>query len=112
MGAGVRPRILVAGGGIAAAETVLALDALAPGLGDIEILAPDEDMVLAPPSTAMPFGDAPPLHLSLGSLAAHADAGLRRGVVASVDTEHRVPARGQVQRVLPRAAPHVQHGAV
>ncbi|MEW6582317.1 MAG: FAD-dependent oxidoreductase [Actinomycetota bacterium] len=87
---GAAPRVVIAGGGVAAAELLLALAALAPGRADVELLAVEDDMVLAPPSTAMPFADVPATSVPLAPLAKRAGAHLRRGVLASVDTAHRV----------------------
>ena len=40
--------MLIAGGGVAALETSLALDDLAPGQTDVTVLAPNEDFVYSP----------------------------------------------------------------
>ena len=51
-----RTGVLIAGGGIAALETLLALRALAPDRADVTLLAPESDFVYRPLSVAEPFG--------------------------------------------------------
>jgi len=54
-------RVLVAGGGVAALEAVLALRALAAGLVDVELLAPTVDFPQRPLSVRSPFsGESAP----------------------------------------------------
>jgi len=48
-------RVLIAGGGVAALEAVLALQELAPGLREIVLLAPDRHFEYTPLSVAEPF---------------------------------------------------------
>jgi sulfide:quinone oxidoreductase len=50
-----RPRIVIAGGGVAALEAVLALRALAPEPVAIDVVAPDRDFVYRALSVAAPF---------------------------------------------------------
>ena len=87
------PRVLVAGGGVTAAETVLALGALAPHLARMELLAPQEHLALVQSSTAMPFapeGAEGLVLVPLAALAGHAGASLRRGALEAVDADrHR-----------------------
>lgn len=49
------PRVVIAGGGVAALEAVLALRALAPDPIAIDVVAPDRDFVYRPLSVAAPF---------------------------------------------------------
>ena len=51
-------KTLVAGGGVAAIETVLALQALAGDRVEIELLAPGGDFIQRAPSVRTPFDDA------------------------------------------------------
>jgi sulfide:quinone oxidoreductase len=84
------PRILVAGGGVAALEAVLALRALAGRLPAITLLASEPEF--APPATsvASPFGFGVPTTLPLEPFADTYGVQLRRGVLARVDTTRRV----------------------
>jgi sulfide:quinone oxidoreductase len=83
-------RVLVAGAGVAAVESVLALRALAGERVAIELLAPAPELVVRPVSVITPFGgdEAPRVPLdSLGVL-------LRRDALAAVEPEeHRVITR-------------------
>jgi sulfide:quinone oxidoreductase len=56
-----RVRVLIAGGGIAAIETLLALDKLAPERVELHLLAAEDELVYRPLATALPFrgGDIP-----------------------------------------------------
>jgi sulfide:quinone oxidoreductase len=86
------PRVLVAGGGVTAAETVLALGSLAPRLARVELLAPQEHLTLVQSSTASPFapeGTEELVHIPLADLAAHAGASLQKGALAAVDAGRR-----------------------
>ncbi len=84
-------RVLIAGGGVAALEAALALRADAPGLVDVEVLAPDAEFVYRPLATAALFHTAEPAHFPLRMLVEEAGAQLRPGRLASVDADpHRV----------------------
>ena len=84
-------RVLIAGGGVAALEAALALRADAPGLVDVEVLAPDADFVYRPLATAAPFHSAEPARFPLRLLVEEAGAQLRPGRLAAVDADaHRV----------------------
>jgi sulfide:quinone oxidoreductase len=84
-------RVLIAGGGVAALETALALRADASGLVDVEVLAPNSDFVYRPLATAAPFHTAEPAHFPLRMLVEEAGAHLRPGRLAAVDADpHRV----------------------
>lgn len=68
---GLPSRVLVAGGGVAALEAVLALRALAGMRVEIELIAPDGELRYPPLEVVAPFGLAPPhvdLTAALGSL--------------------------------------------
>ena len=51
-----RHRVLIAGGGVAALEAMLALRKLAEDRVDIELLAPDQDFFYRPLAVGEPFG--------------------------------------------------------
>ena len=84
-------RVLVAGGGVAALETILALRALAGPRVSIEQLAPDPSLLDRPSSvaTAFGFGAADPLPLEV--VARRERVALLRDAIARVEPDrHRV----------------------
>ena len=85
-----RPVVLVAGGGIAALEAVLALRVLAGPALEIELLAPGEDFVYRPGAVMLPFGRGEARHVPLADLAADQSLTHRRGALAEVDAAGRV----------------------
>ncbi len=85
-----RRRVLIAGGGIAAAETLLALHALAPSRVSVELLAPDPDFTYRPLSVGEPFKRASTKRLPLADVAAEHGARYQRAALARVDSEDRV----------------------
>jgi sulfide:quinone oxidoreductase len=82
------PRVVVAGGGMAALELVLALRELA---GDIEItvVAPERDFVLRPLLVAEPLGAGAGLRRPLQSIADDVGFRLVPATVAAVDGDRR-----------------------
>jgi len=82
-----RFRVLVAGGGIAALETALALQDLAAEHVETTMLAPNEELVYRPMSVREPFGYGIAARYPLGSIAADAGAQLVSGKVAWVEPE-------------------------
>ena len=83
-----RTHLLIAGGGVAALETVLALKALAGDRVAIELLAPAGEYVERPSSVLSPFGGAPAPRVPLDGLA---ELGVirHRGALAGVDPDRR-----------------------
>jgi sulfide:quinone oxidoreductase len=75
--------VLVAGGGVAALEAVLALDALAGGRVELELLAPSDEFVERPSSVLSPFTGEDAPHVQLDRL----PAARRRGALAAVEPE-------------------------
>ena len=63
-----RPRVLVAGGGVAALEAVLALDELAPARLDVALLTPRPHFEYSPLSVAEPFDLGRAYRLELAEL--------------------------------------------
>jgi sulfide:quinone oxidoreductase len=61
-------RVLIAGGGVAALETLLALRKLAGDLVQIEVLAPRDTFIYRPLTVAQPFGLGDARQLDLGEL--------------------------------------------
>jgi sulfide:quinone oxidoreductase len=84
-----RPRIVIAGAGIAALEALVGLRALLDGLVDIDIVAPVDEFVYRPASVAEPFAVAGSPRLSLARIAGDQGANLHRARVESVDHDHR-----------------------
>jgi sulfide:quinone oxidoreductase len=83
-------RVLVAGGGVAALETALALRALAGERVSIELVAPERDFTHRPLAVAAPFRVGEVETFPLHKLAAAAGAELRQGAVTSVDPGRHV----------------------
>lgn len=81
--------MLIAGGGIAALETALALRALAPGRAEVVLLAPGRRAVLAPYATLAATGGEAPPPVDLARAADAAGASLVRGRLAGVDAGRR-----------------------
>ena len=80
-----RHRVLIAGGGVAALEAMVALRTLAGDRVDIELLSPDQDFFYRPLAVAEPFGRGGALRFDLRALATDCGARHRRGSLASVD---------------------------
>jgi sulfide:quinone oxidoreductase len=90
---GAVPRVLVAGGGVAALEAVLALRAEAGMRVELELIAPHDELRYPPLEVVEPFGLVPP-RVELGEALAELAARHRRDAVADVDTrEHLVRTR-------------------
>jgi sulfide:quinone oxidoreductase len=85
-----RTRVLIAGGGVAGIETVLALQALAGDRVAIELLAPDRHFAHRPLSVTEPFRPERPRRIPLAAIAADRGVALHRDAVARVDTDARV----------------------
>ncbi len=83
-----RPRVLIAGGGVAALEALLALRALAAERLELRLLAPVADFVYRPLSVLVPFGaGGKPVvpSVPLADVAAEHGAELIEGALAAVD---------------------------
>jgi sulfide:quinone oxidoreductase len=81
-----RPRLVVAGGGVAAVEAILAVRALAGRHVAIDLLAPDAVAEHRPASVGTPFGFGPGSPLNLRRLAEQHAVELRTTTLESVDT--------------------------
>lgn len=77
-------RVVIAGGGVAAAECALALRAYAEERVEIELVAPDEQLPFRPASTAAPFVAAPAQRFDLAALAESVGAQLVRDRIEAV----------------------------
>lgn len=82
-------RILVAGGGFAAAELVLALRALAEDRVAIELVTPSTELAVRPAATGAPFGLSRVDRYDLASLAHEVGAVVRRDTVEAVASRAR-----------------------
>ena len=98
------PHVVIAGGGVAALEALMALRAHA-GAEDLQItlLAPDRDFRYRPMAVAEPFSIARAHRLALADLAAEFDAELVTGALAAVDAEARCAVTPAVRS--PRSPP-------
>jgi sulfide:quinone oxidoreductase len=85
-----RPRVLIAGGGVAGLETLLALRALAGDRVDITILAPDLKFVNRSMAVGQPFKPQRVRGIRLQHAAAELDARWHHGALDRVEHEqHR-----------------------
>jgi sulfide:quinone oxidoreductase len=84
-----RFHVLVAGGGVAGLEALLALSALAEGLVDVELMSPDDEFVYRPMLVAEPFGAAEALRLDLEEVVAEAGVRHTKAALASVEPAAR-----------------------
>jgi sulfide:quinone oxidoreductase len=80
-----RPRVLIAGGGVAALEAALALRELAGERLEVELCSPRGDFVYRPFAVGEPYGAASILRYDLESLAERIGVSFRLGGVFSVD---------------------------
>ena len=83
------PHILIAGGGVAALEALIALRELAPDRHRVTLLAPEPDFVYRPMSVAEPFCLGHAERHPLASIAADFGATLVRDGLAAVDADAR-----------------------
>src|SRR3954466_4026703 len=79
--------VVIAGGGVAALEAALALQARAEGRVHVELVAPEPDFVYRPLAVAEPFRVAEMRRFPLRVLADAAGSSLRRDSVVGVDPE-------------------------
>jgi sulfide:quinone oxidoreductase len=79
--------VVIAGGGVAGLEAVLALRDLAENRVSIELIAPEHDFVYRPLAVAEPFRLADTRSFPLAALVDDAGASLRRDRVAAVDLD-------------------------
>lgn len=69
--------VVIAGGGVAGLEALLALSVLAKGLVDVELVSPTDEFVYRPLLVAEPFGNADVLrieHRTEGEMRDHLSA--------------------------------------
>jgi sulfide:quinone oxidoreductase len=78
-------RVVIAGGGVAGLEALLALSALAEGLVDVELVSPSDEFLYRPMLVAEPFGNAEVLRIELEGIVREADARHTKDALVSVD---------------------------
>src|SRR4029453_562174 len=83
------PRIVIAGGGIAGLEALIALHGHLGSRAEIELLEANTDLVERQRAVAEPFGGGPVRRFDLVRIAADHGAHLRPDWLASVDPERR-----------------------
>jgi sulfide:quinone oxidoreductase len=83
-------RVLIVGGGVAALETALALDELAPGMTAVTVLAPNSEFVDRPMTVREPFAYPSAHRHPLEPIVRHAGAELVSDELAWVDPVKRV----------------------
>jgi sulfide:quinone oxidoreductase len=81
------PHVVIAGGGVAALETLIALRDLAGDRVDITLVAPDEQFTYRPMAVAVPFAAGHPNHYSLARIAEDFNARVVRDAVTEVSPE-------------------------
>lgn len=84
-----RPRVLIAGGGVAALEAALALRDLAGERLEVELRSPRAEFVYRPFAVGEPYGTAEILRYDLDALAGQIGVSFRLGGIFSVDAEAR-----------------------
>lgn len=83
-------KVLIAGGGFAGLEAMLAVLALAKELVTVELMAPDREFLYRPLAVAEPFGLSEVRRFPLGPLAERCGARYRRAALTAVDAPARL----------------------
>ena len=110
-------RVLIAGGGVAALETLLALEALAGPRVQMTVLAPNDEFVYRPMTVGEPFSYAAARRYPLRQIVADIGAELLQGTLGWVDhagrtahtTGRGVPYDALVLAVGARISPRYRH---
>jgi sulfide:quinone oxidoreductase len=84
-----RRRVVIAGGGIAAAETLLALRSLAPSQLDVIVVAANEDLHYRPLTVNEPFSEPRARHYRLQAICDDLGAVLHAETVRAVESARR-----------------------
>ncbi len=92
-------RILIAGGGVAALEALLALREWLPDVARIEVLTASPDFVYRPVSVAEPFDRGEARHFPWADIAAERAVHVRLGELARVDPENNIAETRDGERV-------------
>jgi sulfide:quinone oxidoreductase len=104
-------RVLIAGGGVAALEASLALQALVEDRVSVELLAPESQFWYRPLAVAEPFDLGEVRHFDLPELAAAAGASFSPGALTGVDARNKL-ARTSAGSSIPYDVLLVACGAV
>jgi sulfide:quinone oxidoreductase len=80
-----RPRVVIAGGGVAGLEALIAVRDLLDGFVSVDMITPGADFVYRPLSVAEPFGLAEPRRFPLAPIASEHGAKLHTGLLEAVD---------------------------
>lgn len=83
-------RVVIAGGGVAGAEALLALDHLMKDRVQVELISESREMTYRPLAIAEPFGLGEGQSLRLDVLAQERDADFREDVLSAVDSHRRI----------------------
>src|SRR4051794_10757137 len=83
-------RVVIAGGGIAGIEALLALHDLGEAQLDLTLVAPDPYFVVRPMAVAEPFAAGHRDRIALAEITNHLGAALRRDTVTGIDADRRV----------------------
>jgi sulfide:quinone oxidoreductase len=92
-------RVLIAGGGVAGLEALLALRDLAGERVELTLLSPEEEFVYRPMAVAEPFGRGRADRHPLADIAADVRAELIRGALVEVDPASRIAVASTGQRL-------------
>lgn len=103
-------RVVIAGGGVAGLEAMLALRSLAEDRVSIDLIAPDSEFVYGPLAVAEPFDLGRRSHFDLADLVRGVGARCHRDALAEVDAEERF-ARTRFGTAFPYDALLVAAGA-
>lgn len=115
----VPERVVIAGGGVAALEALIALRDLAGERVEITLVAPDEAFTYRPMTVAEPFATGHANRYELAGIAARFEARLVRDTVAAVDPLEQVVRTAEGERIPyehlvlatgARATPAYAHG--
>lgn len=87
---GDRFKVLIAGGGVAGVEALLALRSLLGARVQVELIAPSSDFVYRPLAIAEPFGLGDAHRVNLETVTRDLHASFRRDSVAGVDSGRRI----------------------
>ena len=85
-----RLKVVIAGGGVAAVEAMLALRHLVAERIELELVAPNDDLLLPALAVGEPFGIAAPQAVPIADICGDLNAGRRRDVLESVDPGDRI----------------------
>jgi sulfide:quinone oxidoreductase len=83
-------KVIIVGGGVAALEAALALQELAGGVVEVELVAPEQTFAYRPLLVAEPFGAGQVRTFPLRRLAESAGASFREAIVTGVDSDRHL----------------------